>query len=237
MFRNLVNNLSKGQKIGLAIIVQVIIIAILGTILNYSLAPRQYASIEDNGTEKGVDLPEEAKNLVSDSIWLLMRAYVSDLNKNDINDIVIREGTYEESENEDGSFNVNFIVDIDSFKQTYTVSTGWTKNRDMIFDVAIDCPPKELMKYPDTVCYGTYNDTYSLDLYLPYMVNSDYEDAAPNIYIDGSEVDKTIDVMVSVCDAEKFKKEAMDYLESTPIKLSEYTITYDVNDTDVICGD
>ena len=47
---------------------------------------------------------------------------------------------------------------------------------------------------------------------------------------------KTIDIMVSVCDAEKFKQEATDYLNSTPIKLSEYTISYEVNSIDVECS-
>lgn len=236
MFRNLINNLSKGQKIGIIVIAQIIIVAILGTILSFCLAPRQYASIEENETEKEIDLPEEAKKLVSDSIWLLVRAYVPDLNKNDINDIAIRDGTYEETVNEDGSVNVNFIVDIDSLKQTYTVSTGWTENRDVIFDVTIDCPSQDLMKYPETICYGTYNNTYSLDLYLPYSVYPESGDGAPNYMINGDEANKTIDIMVSACDAEKYKKEAMDYLRSTPIKLDEYTINYEVNSVDIDCG-
>ena len=97
------------------------------------------------------------------------------------------------------------------------------------------------MKYPETICYGMYNNTYSLDLYLPYAVYPEGHDPndstplAPNYIIHGDEFDKTIDIEVSICDAEKFKQEAMDYLNSTPIKLNEYKINYNVNDVDVGC--
>jgi len=237
MFKNLFNNLSKNQKIGIAVIAQVIIIVALVSILQFCLAPRQYASIEDSKTEEEVNIPNNAKNYVADNIWLLISGSLPDVDSNNIDDIVIREGTYQETENEDGSVRVNFIVDIDSLKQTYTISTGWSKDKSAVYEVVVDCPPQSMMKYSETICHGSYNNTYSLDLYLPYTVDSTYEDAAPNVYIEGNEIDKTILVMVSACDAEKYKKMAMDYLKSTPIKLSEYEIIYEVNGTDVICSD
>ena len=237
MFKNLLNNLSKNQKIGIAAILQIVIIAILVSVLQFFLSPRQYASIEDNKTEEEASIPNNAKDFVADNIWTLVSSNLPGVDSNNIDDIVIREGTYQETENEDGSVSVNFIVDIDSLKQTYTISTGWSKDKSVVYEVVVDCPPQSKMKYPETICHGSYNSTYSLGLYLPYVVKSQYEDAAPDIHIEGDEANKTIDVIVSVCDSEKFKKMATDYLESTPIKLSEYTINYSENSTDVICNE
>ena len=126
MFNNLVSNLSKSQKVVIVVILQIVFIAIIGSVLQFCLMPHQHASIESSEIEKEVDMPADAKDFVSSSIWSLVSSYVSDLNSNDVDDIVIREGSFEAVENDDGSVSVNFIVDIDSLKQTYTVSTGWT---------------------------------------------------------------------------------------------------------------
>ncbi|MBR3236327.1 hypothetical protein IKF92_01430 [Candidatus Saccharibacteria bacterium] len=214
-------------------LVQIIIIAVLVSIVQTFTGERQHAFIDDSND---VDMSSKAEDFISDSIWELIEANIPNVDKNNIDDIVIREGTYEEIENDDGSVSVNFIVDIDSLKQTYTVSTGWTKDKSTIYEVIVDCPQQKLMKYPETVCQGTYNNTYSLDLYLPYVVDSENEDATSNVYVYGNENDKTINVEVSACDPEKYKKMAMDYLESTPIKLSDYTINYEVSYTDIECG-
>ena len=235
MFKNLLENLSKNQKIGIAVMLQVIIVAILGAILQANLVPAQHAAVEDNATEETTGMSNDTKDFVAENIWQLITSKVSGLDSNNVDDIVIREGTYEKKENEDGSVSVSFIVDNDSLKQTYTVSTGWSKDKSVTYEVVVDCPPQDLMKYPETFCRGTYNNSYSLDLYLPYTVESPYEDSANNIYIEGNDANKTIDVIVSACDVEKFKKQAMDYLKSTPIKLDEYTINYEVNSVDIEC--
>ena len=55
MFKNLINNLSKKQKIGLVLVLQIIVVSIIGLVLKLSLAPRQYASIESTEIEKEID--------------------------------------------------------------------------------------------------------------------------------------------------------------------------------------
>ena len=95
------------------------------------------------------------------------------------------------------------------------------------------------MKYPETVCYGAYHNTYSLDLYLPHLVYPEGRDgsspAAPNYMITGDQDAKTLNIMVSICDAEKFKKEAWDYLNTVPIDFSDYTVKYEENGINVRC--
>ena len=153
-------------------------------------------------------------------------------------DVVIREGTYKEVESEDG-VKVEFIVDIDSLKQSYIVRTGWTNDKSVIYEVIVDCPPQSKMKYSDTVCYGAYNDTYSLDLYLPHMVYPEGhrvgDNMAPDYMITGDESAKTLDIMVSKCNVEGFKKDAWDYLNTIPIDFSDWTVNYEINSTDVGC--
>ena len=124
-------------------------------------------------------------------------------------------------------------------EQTFKVKTGWSKNKDVVYEVIVDCPSQDEMKYPNTICYGAYNDTYSLDLYLPYTVYPEgYEDdgiTAPNYMINGDESSKTLDILVSSCNEQGFKDAAWNYLNTLPIDFSDYKINYDVNSVDVRC--
>lgn len=236
MFKNLMQNLSKNQKIGIAIIMQVIIVIVIVVCVKWAISPQPHVEIVNRNE---TSIPDDRWQGIKNEIWYLIQNNVSNVTRSDIDDAVIRDGTYEEiTENEITT--ATFLLDIDSIKQTYYITVSWSDTVTIYDYMTVNCPPQNEMKYPDTVCYGMYNDTYSLDLYLPYAVysNSSDDDAsvAPDYYISGDENAKTIDIMVSVCDAEKFKKEATDYLNSTPIKLSEYTISYEVNSIDVECS-
>lgn len=236
MFKNLMQNLSKNQKIGIAIIMQVIIVIVIVVCVKWAISPQPHVEIVNRNE---TSIPDDRWQGIKNEIWYLIQNNVSNVTRSDIDDAVIRDGTYEEiTENEITT--ATFLLDIDSIKQTYYITVSWSDTVTIYDYMTVNCPPQNEMKYPDTVCYGMYNDTYSLDLYLPYAVysNSSDDDAsvAPDYYISGDENAKTIDIMVSVCDAEKFKQEATDYLNSTPIKLSEYTISYEVNSIDVECS-
>lgn len=239
MIKDLLTNMTKNQKIAAFVVAQGLFIIILVSIFSIFTKEPEHVFIDESASQD-VDLPNDAKKFVSENLWVAIQSYVPGVDSDSIKDVVIRDGTYEEQENEDGSTQASFIVDIDSLKQTYVVNAGWSKNKDIIYEVGISCPPQNQMKYPETICYSAYNNTYSLELYLPHLIYPEGEDSdsnlAPNIYIDGDEYNKTIDIMVSVCDADKFKKQAMDYLNSTPINLKEYTIEYEINDVDVECN-
>ena len=239
MFRNLWNNLSKSQRVGLLVVGQMLVIIILALTVQSFTREKTHVEIE-NSPGYSDEIPSNAEEFISDNIWQIIKSKVADADRNDV-EVTIREGTLDVVENDDGSVSANFIVDIDSLKQTFTVSTGWTKNGDTVFETIVDCPPISEMKYPETVCYGAYYNTYSLDLYLPYIVypegavEDDDSMTAPNYMISGDEETKTLDVMVSACDVEGFKKAAWDYLNGLPIDFTNYTVNYEINDINVEC--
>ena len=199
---------------------------------------KAYVEMENQSVSE-YNIPKNAEEFIAENIWSIVSSKVADVSSNDIKDVVIREGTYEETQNEDGTVSASFIVDIDSLKQTFTVGVGWSKDGKTVYEPIIDCPPLELMKYPETVCYGAYHNTYSLDLYLPHLVYPEGRDgaspAAPNYMITGDQDAKTLNIMVSICDAEKFKKEAWEYLNTVPIDFSDYTVKYEENGINVRC--
>ena len=238
MLRTFWNNLSKAQKIGFLMLVQLFVVVILVLLVQSFMKEKPYVEMENQSVSE-YNIPKNAEEFIAENIWSIISSKVADVSKNDIKDVAIREGTYEETKNDDGTVSANFIVDIDSLKQTFTVGVGWSKDGKTVYEPIIDCPPLELMKYPETVCYGAYHNTYSLDLYLPHLVYPEGRDgsspAAPNYMITGDQDAKTLNIMVSICDAEKFKKEAWDYLNTVPIDFSDYTVKYEENGINVRC--
>lgn len=236
MFNVFWGNLSKNQKVILLCGLQILVIIILVIVVQASLGDKQHAEIEDTSYSNDFDIPSNAKRYVSENVWQVVQEGVADLTDNNVDDIVIREGSYTETENDDGSIGANFIVDIDSLKQTFVISTGWSEDGGIVYEVVIDCPPQNEMKYPETVCYGMYNNTYSLDLYLPHEISvGEGDNEIVEAYIDGSEYTHTIDVDMAPCDVNLTKAKVEEYLRSTPIKLNEYQINYVVNTSDIDC--
>ena len=237
------SNLSKNQKIALWFFMQLLVIGLLAVLINVFMGNQKHVSVERNSENELGLVPAEIREDFKGALWGVIQNNTNSEEYDIVNDVVIRENSYEEVENDSGGMVVNFIVDIDSLKQTYTVSMAWGKDdsRANVHSIVVNCPPQSLMKYPETICYGMSNNTYSLDLYLPYIVYpegvDDEDDSllAPNIMITGNEEDKVIDVMVSACDADKFKREALDYLGTTPINLEEYTVNYEVNNINIRC--
>lgn len=237
MFKNLWVNLSRNQKIGIMIVLQVVFLGLIAGVVNQAMQPPENVEVVN---ESETRVPEDRWNGIKNEIWHLVENNVSDLTKANIDDAVIRDGTYEESFENDIT-TATFLLDIDSLRQTYKVTVSWSDKVELYDAVEINCPPKDQMKYPETVCYGMYNNTYSLDLYLPYAEYPDNnnseetEPVAPNYIIHGDEDARIIEITVSACDAERYKKEAMGYLSSTPIKISGYLINYEVNNVNVKC--
>ena len=219
-------------------LVQLFVVVILVLLVQSFMKEKPYVEMENQSVSE-YNIPKNAEEFIAENIWSIISSKVADVSRNDIKDVAIREGTYEETQNEDGTVSANFIVDIDSLKQTFTVGVGWSKDGKTVYEPIIDCPPLELMKYPETVCYGAYHNTYSLDLYLPHMSYPEGRDGssptAPNYMITGDQDSKTLNIMVSICDAEKYKKEAWEYLNTVPIDFSDYTVNYRINGINTEC--
>ena len=241
MLKNLSENLSKTQKIVILVLLQVLFLALLVLTVR-AFTTDESPVVIDNESADDSSIPKNARNFIADNIWEVIKENIQGVTKNTIDDVVIREDTYDETVLEDGSVWANFIVDIDSLKQSYIISTGWSKDGETVYEVNVNCPPVEKMKYQETICKGTYNNTFSLDLYLPYIMYPDGYDEenadgtlAPNYMITGDDKAKTLDILVSTCDAERFKQEAWKYLNSLPVDFSDYTVNYEVNSIDVDC--
>ena len=238
-------NLSAKQKVGLLFVVQVIIIIIIASILHVFLQPKEHIDIyEENRLESNI--PKENMEYFKRTLWDLISRNESSVSESIIDDVKIREGTYSETEHENGR-TANFIIDIDSIKQTYTVSLGWSDNKNKddeiaYNDIVINCPPQNQMKYPETVCRGMYNDTHSLDLYLPWQIESPFKDrydfAGPEVYVYGDEFARTITVSLAPCNSmEENKKKANEYIQTIP-NYKKYQIKYEVQDhIDVVCAE
>ncbi len=242
--RSLNANLSKGQKIGAFVLVQAIVIIIMIVTVQSATQPKERIAIEEPEDNIATDIPSENIDLFKETLWDLISQKSNTVDKSVINDVVIREGTYVETEHEFGT-SAEFLIDIDSIKQTYKVTIGWAKDghKDEYYDdVVIDCPPISEMKYQETVCYGMYNDSYSLSLYLPYIIESPYKDkysyAGHELYIDGDEQSHTITVVLNPCsNADEYREKAKDYLKTIP-KIQDYQINYVTNNgVDVVCAE
>ena len=232
-------NLSKAQKVGVVLSAQIIVIILMISMVHIFIQPKNHINIA-NENDFGLQIPNKNITMFKNELWSVISKNAKDVDTSVLNDVVIRQDSYQETETE-VSHEANFIVDIDSIKQTYKVTISWAidPKSGLYDDVVVDCPPQSAMKYSETICYGMYNNTYSLDLYLPYEVSSpyagEYDIAAPDIYIDGDEFYHTITVTLTPCNTEENKQKALKYLESTPLDLSTYKITYEVNSLEAVC--
>ena len=241
--RNLLQNLSHGQKIVILIVLQVIFIIMIVSIVNSIISkPRDHvATLDDNGILK--DIPRAELDLYEQELWKVIEATDNSLDKSIIKDAVVREGSYTEEKREIGdkgeiSHQVSFIIDIDSIQQSYKVILGWSKN-DLTTPI-IDCLPVSEAKYPNSFCQGTYRNSNSLALYLPYQIESpykaEYDFVGPDVYIDGDESTHVITVWLTPCNnREENKEKANEYIKTIP-NYEEYQIEYIINSgIDTVC--
>ena len=226
-------NLSRNQRIGFLVGLQLIVIVVLVVCTQLALRPRENVFVDNANV---TNIPDDEWRGIKSELWELIQNNVTGATEADVDDVVVREGTYKESYQNDIT-TAKFLIDIDSLKQTYVVTVSWSDEVELMDSLTIDCPKKEEMKFPETMCYGMYNNTKSLSLYLPYVVKSKYEGGAPNIYIEGNENNRRIDVMLSTCDTDALRSQAENYLNSIPVDLSEYTINYNVSEADARCNE
>lgn len=232
MFRNLLHNLTRNQKIAVFAVAQILVIVVLAVCLNVALNPQEKIKVVSND---GWNMAEDRWQGIKRELWNLMKENIEGMATDNIDDVVIRDGTYRESTENDIT-TATFLVDIDSLRQTYQITAAWSDKVELYDSLAIDCPPVDQMKYPDTVCKGMFNTTASLDLYLPHdITDDDTEDGVLWAYIYGDEYNRTIDVEMAPCDIDATRKKVDDYLGSLPIDMDEYTVNYLLLKSDVDC--
>ncbi len=235
--RNLRQNLTKQQKIGILIAAQVLFIVIIIVVVNLIFQPRSHVEIKNDNLISGV--PASEQTYFKEQLWNIVSANYSNVDRSVIDDAVIRDGSVSSEFDEATQIHsTSFIVDIDSLELTYNVTIQWSTKEQLPDTVMINCPPMNDMKYPGTICRGMYDSTYSFDLYFPYYGDREFGGETYTAYeIDGDETTKTITITSSVCDPDKYNAEALEYLkQNTPFYNNpEYQIQYVVNTVDEVC--
>ena len=232
-------NLEKWQRVALIIVLQGIVILIIVTTLSSILSSTRNRIDTIDDSNQTASMPSAAKDAYEDALWGIIKTNVDGIDRSVIQGARIREDSYTEKKmNDDGVVQAGFIVDIDSIEQTYRVIVSWDKNESDVMEVVIDCPAVNESKYPDSFCQGTYRNTNDLSLYLPYIVEANENEDTKDLYIDGDEDEHAIFIEITACEEyfDELKKQAMDYLENTPLDLQKYTITYNISSLSTKCG-
>ena len=121
-------------------------------------------------------------------------------------------------------------------EETYTDEQGYTVNREIVTD-----------ENGETSVQGTKEDQYGnvttldpdlITTYFPYQVMREHLHHTPTLkyYLGINEDTGVIRVNMEDCDVENDKKEIEEYLDSIPLDLSNYTIEYELSNTDTNCG-
>ena len=217
MNENLFSYLNKKQKF-LLIFIPILIVSVILAFLVFSYFNQKSRQIEIIGLNKeaatapNIDktiLEEQLKNVVLKN---------PDINEKDISTATIREGSYSE-QTKDNVTTAHFIIDLDSIKQTYTVSFSWSDNVNIPNSTYIECPTLKENKYPDSKCIGMYTTSDSPELYLPYKgttVSGLSYQISLKYYNGGGEY---LEVSTKDCqNLEDAKKAAEEWLKTTPLK-------------------
>lgn len=127
-------------------------------------------------------------------------------------------------------FSVSVIIDVEEYQQTYEAVIGWSDDYPM--DIIIECARRDVSKFPETMCYGTYRDGDSVKPYLPYEGRTESgkefslkfgyynEDGSENViaFIDNCKKENTYEE--AVAEAKKYISSFGINLEKVDIKVS-----------------
>ncbi len=142
---------------GVSIFVAIIVVSVIGIIYNNFLQRTKIVEV----TNYGEYLPDDKEQELGLQLRNLMQLTL-DIDDKAIVTGDIRDGTYEEDYS-DGVYSATFLIDIDSYKQTYEVIMDWSDEVEILNGTLISCPDADKMKYPNVNCVGMYNDTQSVE--------------------------------------------------------------------------
>lgn len=157
--------LSKKQKaLLISIPILFITIIIISLFFYFQQKPKQINIVGLD--EKNSSAPISDKDILKAQLYRVISSN-PDIENSKISDAILRNDSYIEETVGDIT-TANFIIDIDSIQQSYTVSFSWSKNNDLPNSILIECPNIFESKYPDSYCIGMYTTSDSPILYLPH---------------------------------------------------------------------
>ena len=154
----LINNLSKRQKIGFVAVILGIMalsVALIMMSVNRNGAMARIRNLD----EYMVSATSEEKNILQRRLYEFLKdsfdVKISEL------DIYIRDNTFVETQANE-AYLTDFIIDIDELKISYAVSYVFPISAATAVNPVFDCPALSEMKYPETKCVGMYNSSDSV---------------------------------------------------------------------------
>lgn len=244
LLENIIEKIRKKPKTYLLVFISIIIIitAIIVFFIIHNQLHDQKISIEN--IDKYVkNMPDSKKQEIYGTIYMAAQTN-SDLDEVTLSTAtaVIREKTFSETYNKyDKVYSGDFVVDIDSIKQTYHIYYDWSPNKTSeqliagSYGTSANCPTKNEMIYDFYKCKNPYTDeiyrAYDyLTMLLPYTGtlkdNTSYT-ASPVEYYYGSE-EPFIRVSIDACGNNKKITEGVEafknYLKSYNLNPEDYNI-------------
>ena len=155
-------------------------------------------------------LPDGAEKEIDLSLYYHLKQYFEVPEEKDSVEVEIRVDTYEDVVNNDVS-TAMFVVDIDSFEQTYMIVVGWSKkSSDSPMSVTIGCTSQEFSKYKEATCHSENKTSKSIRAFLPY----EGEISSGEVFIvkqrEYSDGNKYLEVAINSCGDENILKEALE---------------------------
>ncbi len=156
-------------------------------------------------------LPDNAERNLELSLYNHLEQYFEVPEEKDSVEVEIRTDTYEKVNNNNKTNTVKFVVDIDSFEQTYMIVMGWSDAySDVLLNILIGCPVQEIIKYERAECRSEKKVGNFIQAFLPYIgeISSGEEfTVRQREYFNG---EKYLEIAINSCGDENILKEALE---------------------------
>lgn len=163
------NTLSKHRKIIIiisAIFACALVVMLIAIIINSNREPHDAIKVSDYANLPS-DIPNDTKENLQRHIYTILSSHFDTSSHQGSISATIRPDTIENG-NQGAAKYVTYVLDIDDYQQSYNVSMTWSDSIYVTDDISVECTTKNVSKYPDALCYGTYYNSDSPHLYLPY---------------------------------------------------------------------
>ena len=224
-FKNILQNMTKGQK--RALIFGFVMIMILIAVLSFLVSIPQDEIL--GGDDGGIPISTEGvtTKVYYDEEGHLV-AKTTDANGNSIYT------TY--------YFNKDNIETVTTGSNQESASTSYydEDGNVTIKTTTITSDGKKIVTEIKGDGYGNFTttDPNLISTYFPYQMMREHEDGDETfrMFLDVNEEEKVIEVTMEGCSEEENKELAQEYIDHVPVDLSAYTVSYELVGEDVICS-
>lgn len=180
-------------------------------------------------------LPQDRRLAINTQLYNILKSSSPDKDIN-INDAVIRKGSYTETYNEsEKTYSSTFIIDIPSIKQSYIVIFIWSKDAKTILkgdNLKFGCLTKDQLIYGDFNCSKILKipiiSTDPILQYVPYTDDSSGITYKIDAHMNNGALEY-LSIFFNACSTdviEIFKTEALNWIKSKSINPDNYIIKY-----------